>query len=155
MKGIVMDIERAVSLFRQRENGYSCSEAVLLAHARDLDLPCSTAAKIACGFAGGMGGMAGTCGLVTGAYMVLGLRFGSESSKDRKAKELTWEAVREFSHRFHLGNGSILCRDLLGHDISTPEGSRRAARSDCYSRVCLQLFRTTLEILQDMLEADQ
>jgi len=146
-----MNIERAVSLFEERSNGYSCSEAVLLANARDLGLPCSTALRIASGFAGGMGGMAQTCGLVTGAFMVLGLWFGGESPQDRKAKEITWEAVRDFSERFHARNGSITCKELLGHDISNREDNRMAAQEDRYSKVCPGLFRGTLEILEEML----
>jgi len=147
-----MNIERAVSLFEQREHGYSCSEAVVLANAAEFDLPCSLASKIACGFAGGMGGMAMTCGLVTGAFIVLGLRFGSESATDRKAKQRTWEAVREFTDRFNARNGSVVCRDLLGYDISTPEGNRQAAQDGRYLKVCPRLFRTTLEILEELLE---
>jgi C_GCAxxG_C_C family probable redox protein len=44
------------------------------------------ALKIASGFGGGMGRLAETCGAVTGAFMVLGLKYGSAAS-DREAKE--------------------------------------------------------------------
>ena len=44
--------EQATELFK---NGYSCSQAVLLAFAEELNLDRETAAKIASSFGGGMG----------------------------------------------------------------------------------------------------
>ena len=111
-------IETAVSRFAE---GFNCSQAVFSAYAEGLET--ETALKIASGFGGGMGRMAETCGAVTGAMMVLGLRFGA-ASPDREAKELIYARIREFADRFKARNGSLDCRDLLGCDISTPEGLR-------------------------------
>ncbi|MGA2258902.1 MAG: C-GCAxxG-C-C family protein [Thermoguttaceae bacterium] len=66
-------IESGLSRFAE---SFNCSQAVLSAYAGQLGLDEETAAKIASGFGGGMGRMADTCGAVTGAYMVLGLKSG-------------------------------------------------------------------------------
>ena len=89
--------------------GYNCSQAVLSAYAPDLGLADETALKIAAGFGGGMGRMAETCGAVTGALMVLGLKYGA-TSPEREAKERVYERVREFAKRFKARNGSLVCR---------------------------------------------
>ena len=78
-----------------------------------------TAMKVSAGFGGGMGRMAGTCGAVTGAFMVLGLKHGGE---DMEAREKAYRLVREFASQFEARHGSLLCKDLMGCDISTPEG---------------------------------
>ena len=63
--------EQAVRKFRK---GFNCSQAVLSVYAEEFGLCRETALKIACGYGGGMGRMALTCGAVTGAFMVIGLR---------------------------------------------------------------------------------
>src|SRR5271157_2412795 len=110
-------IETAESCFRQ---GFSCSQAILSTFGEQFGLDRDTVLKLAAGFGGGMGRMAGTCGAVTGAVMVLGLKYGAVSPDDRQAKELTYEKVREFAARFKEREGSLVCRELLGYDINSP-----------------------------------
>nr|WP_319395787.1 C-GCAxxG-C-C family protein [uncultured Desulfobacter sp.] len=106
--------------------GYSCSEAVLLTYGPRLGLDQKSAVKIASGFGGGMGGLGQTCGAVTAAYMVIGLKYGADSVKDTYSKEYTYQAVAQFDHLFKERNGSTYCRDLIGGiDMSTPEGRKQ------------------------------
>ena len=123
-------IEEAVAYFK---DGFSCSQAIVAAYGPSVGLDRDTALKIASGFGGGMlfseqqlclhnmGRLAETCGAVTGAFMVLGLKFGSAAS-DRESKEAVCTRVREFAERFKAIHGSLLCRDLLGCDLNTSEG---------------------------------
>ena len=99
-----------------------------------------------------MGRMAGTCGAITGAFMVLGLKYGATSSEDRQAKELTYEKVREFAARFNVRNGSVECRELLGCDISTPEGLQEFKDKGLLSTLCPKFVRDVAEILEEMLK---
>jgi C_GCAxxG_C_C family probable redox protein len=138
-------IESALSRFAA---GFNCSQAVLSAYAEGIDD--ETALKIASGFGGGMGRMADACGAVTGAFMVLGLKFGHASS-DREAKETIYARIRDFAERFKARNGSLVCRDLLGCDISQPEGLRRAADEKLSSVVCPKFVQDACEILEEML----
>ena len=103
--------------------GYSCSEAVLLTYGPQLGLGQELAFKIASGFGGGMGFMGETCGAVTAAYMVIGLKYGASSVKDSYSRDLTYVSVSEFANLFKKRNGSTYCRDLIGGiDMSTIEG---------------------------------
>jgi C_GCAxxG_C_C family probable redox protein len=138
----------AVSRFT---DGLSCSQAVFSAYAARLGLDEPTALKIAAGFGGGMGRMAETCGAVTGAFMVLGLRFGPTSA-DREAKDAMAARIRDFAGRFKARNSTITCRDLLGYDISTPAGHQAARDKGLLSTICPKVVRDACEILNEMLE---
>ncbi len=109
------------------------------------------ALKVASGFGGGMGRLAETCGAVTGAFMVLGLKHGSPTT-DQQAKEAVYARVREFAKRFKACHGSLLCRDLLGCDLSTLEGSALAQERKLSATVCPRYIQTAAEILKDMLQ---
>ena len=139
-------IETALSRYAQ---GFNCSQAVLSAYARQFGLDDETAAKIALGFGGGMGRMADTCGAVTGAFMVLGLKFG-QGLPDREAKERIYARIKDFAERFNERNGSLVCRNLLDCDISTPEGQRRAREMELFTKTCPKFVRDVCEILEEM-----
>jgi C_GCAxxG_C_C family probable redox protein len=140
-------VEQAVSYFKK---GFSCSQAIVAAYAPSLGMDRDMALKIASGFGGGMGRLAETCGAVTGAFMVLGLKYGSAAS-DREAKETVYALVREFAARFQVRHGSLVCRDLLGCDLNTPEGLALAQEKKLSSTVCPPYVETAAEILEEML----
>jgi C_GCAxxG_C_C family probable redox protein len=145
-------IENAVSRFKE---GFSCSQANLSTFGEQFGLDRDTALKLAAGFGGGMGRMAGTCGAVTGAFMILGLKYGAVSPEDMQAKELTYEKVREFAARFSERNGSLECRELLGYDISSPVGSQIVKDKELISTLCPKYVWDAAEILEGMLRDDR
>jgi len=140
-------IETAVARF---EEGCSCAQAIFSTYAEDLGMDRQTAMKVSAGFGGGMGRMAGTCGAVTGAFMVLGLKHGDE---EIEAREKAYQMVREFASRFEARHGSLLCKDLLGCDISRPEGRQAMQEHGLRSGICTGLVRDAAEILETMLHA--
>jgi C_GCAxxG_C_C family probable redox protein len=145
-------IETAVSRFN---DGFSCSQAILSTFSEQFGLDRDTALKLAAGFGGGMGRMAGSCGAVTGAFMVLGLKYSAVSPDDRQTKELTYQKVRDFAARFKERNDSVECRELLGHDISTTEGLQFVKEKELISTLCPKFVRDAAEILEEMLRDDQ
>lgn len=86
--------DSAEALFSQ---GFACSQAIFSAYATEYGLNNDAALKVSSGFGGGMGRMAQTCGAVTGAYMVIGLKYGAVSGQDQEAKQKTYRQVREFT----------------------------------------------------------
>lgn len=138
--------EKAVS---DMKSGLCCSQSVLRAFSDDLGLDEEMAARLAAGFGGGMGRMAGTCGAVTGAYMVLGL--GCDGEMVREGRPKVYEAVREFSRRFTARNNSMVCKDLMGVDISTPEGLAAANSQGLFPKICPRMVQDAVEILETML----
>ena len=139
-------VAEASRLFR---SGCACSQAVLAAFADDLGLPRDMAMKIAAGFAGGMR-MAETCGAVTGAFMVLGLRHGSEQCDGAEGRTEVYAQAIEFVRRFRDKHGSITCRELLEVNIITPEGYRQAQEQNLFQTKCVKFVEDAAAILREM-----
>lgn len=102
-------------------------------------------------FGAGMARSGETCGVVTGALMVLGLKYGWTTPQDREPLEQGRSAVREFVTRFKLRNGSLLCRELLGYDLSIDEEMRLAEDENLFATRCAQFVRDAAEILEEIL----
>lgn len=137
----------AVACFRE---GFTCSQAVLTAFADECGLDRKTAMRIALGFGGGMGRMALTCGAVTGAIMVIGLKKARIVGPDEESKQRTYGLVRELRRRFESRNGSILCRELLGCDVGTPEGFEQAKLKGLLVTRCPKFVADSVEILEEI-----
>lgn len=111
-----------------------------------------TAFRVAGAFGGGMSRMGETCGAVTGAFMVIGLKHGKTRAGDDDAREKTYELANEFSARFRRRNQSIQCRDLLGCDLSTEEGRDAVTEQNLFMTLCPRFVRDAGEILEEMLQ---
>ena len=144
-------VERAVRRFAE---GFNCSQAIISAYAEQFGLDEETAMKIAAGFGGGMGRLGRTCGVVTGAFMVLGLRYG-RNSPDPAAKERIYSQIQEFADRFNARNSSLTCKGLLGVDISTPEGHEMARKKQLFTTSCPRFVRDAAEVLEEMMQGPQ
>ena len=138
-------VELAVSRF---DKDHSCSQAIFSAYSEQFGVEYDTAVKITAGFGGGMARMAKTCGAVTGAIMVLGLKCGGPDSESR---EKTYKLVQEFAEGFKRRNGSLECKDLLGCDLSKPGGHQYAKEQRLYTTVCTPIVRQAAEILDELL----
>ena len=95
--------------------------------------------------------MAGVCGAVTGAFIVLGLKYGKMRAEDNEPKQKTYKLVRKFAEKFKARNDSIICKDILECDISTPQGLRIAREKALFSKVCPKFVQDAAEILEEML----
>lgn len=140
--------DKAVSLFKE---GLSCSQAILSTYGEQFGIDRPTTMRLAAGLGAGMGRMADTCGAVTGAYLVIGLKYGNTTAQDRQAKEKTYQLVREFSQKFKARNSSTICKNLLGYDISTEKGFEEAKQKGIVAKVCPKLVKDAAEILEEIL----
>jgi C_GCAxxG_C_C family probable redox protein len=138
-------VSHALSTF---DNGFNCSQSVLAAFCNEFGLHDESAFRIACGFGGGMGRMAKTCGAVTGAFMVIGLKYGQTQGDDKAAKEKTYALVKEFTGLFAKEHGAIECHELLACDISTPEGLSVANVKDLFKTICPKYVESAVKILE-------
>ena len=139
-------VEKAIEQF---EKGFNCSQAILSSFSEQFGLDYDTALKIATGFGGGMH-LNGTCGAVTGAFMVLGLKYGN-TEENKNTKENTYRKVVQFTNKFNARNQTVKCHDLLGCDITTREGLEIARRKGVFSSICPKLVQDAAEILEEML----
>jgi C_GCAxxG_C_C family probable redox protein len=140
--------EHAVACFK---SDFSCSQAVFSTYAEQLGLDNQVALKISCAFGGGMARMAETCGAVTGALMVIGLKHGKTRPDDADAKDKTYALTREFVERFKARHSSIVCRELLGCDIGTEEGKRIFDERMYKDTRCAKFVADAATILEEIL----
>lgn len=105
-------VQKAVEL--RNDKGYNCAQAVLCAYADLFGLDEKQAYKIAEGFGSGMGGMLDTCGAVTAAFMLIGLKNCSDALGDKSTRPETYKRIRELAESFKNEAGSIVCRELKG-----------------------------------------
>ena len=108
----------------------------------------STAIKLARAFGSGMG-MGRECGAVTGALMILGLKV-QEASSEKETRYRVYDLVRELVRRFEEKRGTIICEDLLGVDLGTPEGRDKAIKDNLFRTLCPGFVRDAAQILDDM-----
>lgn len=141
-------VEQAVSCF---QDGFNCSQSILSTFSVEFGLNRDIALKLATGIGGGTGLLGKTCGAVTGALMVIGLKYGKDSIEDDAAAEKTSSLVQKFIKEFTEINGSSTCDDLLDCDISTPEGLNTAKEKNLFTTLCPNFVRTSAEILEKIL----
>ena len=134
--------DRAEVLFRGSCN---CCQAVFASMAPGLGLDEGTAISLGTAFGGGMGRMGGVCGAVTGAFLVLGMKYGDPEAA-AESKERVYRLVRSFVEEFRGLHGSILCRELLGCEIGTPEGMAEAREKGLFDTICVGFVRDSAEI---------
>jgi C_GCAxxG_C_C family probable redox protein len=140
-------VARAAELFA---GGISCAPAVLAAFAPGLGMDEEHAARAASCFGGGMVGSGRVCGAITGAMMALGLGHGPGTRADPAAKKDAYGRAAELWRRMTQRFGSIECRDILGVDISTPEGHARAAELRLFTTRCGDVVRAAAEIVKEL-----
>lgn len=133
--------------------GYNCTQAVTVAFAKELGLSEDTAARLSCGFGGGMGRMREVCGTFSGVVMVLSWLYGYSDPKDVTSKKELYEKIRELAKRFREQNGSIICRELLGLEKAEQSAAPEPRTSEYYKkRPCPELCRSAANLLQKFIE---
>ena len=142
------DVEKAVFQFKK---GHNCSQSIFSTYGTRYGISEEMALKIACPFGGGMARLGDTCGAVTGAFMTIGLKHGRVDPEDEELKEETYRLVNTFVEKFKARNKTIVCRELLGYDISNPQEHDKAEDEGLFDTLCPKLVQDAAEILEEML----
>ena len=79
--------------------------------------------------------------------MVIGLSNGRIKANDLQAKEKSLRLVKEFNNIFIEKHNSILCSDLLGIKIDTPDNINKAKELNLFKTLCPEFVETSAEIL--------
>jgi C_GCAxxG_C_C family probable redox protein len=131
--------------------GASCSMAVFSAYAPGLGLDAETAASVASPFGAGISRTGEICGAVSGALMVIGLAQRKEDIRDTASREKVYALAQRFIAEFTARNGSVMCTDLVGYDLSQEDQYREAKEQKGFATRCPRLVRDAGEILEKIL----
>lgn len=138
--------EAAVSRFDQ---GYNCSQSVFSAFAPQFGIPEDLALRLASPFGGGVAREGQICGAVTGALMALGAGRGADLPAK---KEETYRLAQELLRAFESLHGTLICRELIGADLRSPEGWKQAKQKGVFTTICPVLVRDAVEIAQKLVK---
>lgn len=138
---------KKADLVEKQFSKFNCAQTVFSLFAENVGLDEITALKISSTFGGGMN-CAETCGAITGAYMVIGMKHG-HFTNDPNAKAKTKLLVKQFNEKFKAQHGSLICKKLTGFDISTPEGASEAYNEGVFDNKCPVFIKTACTILEE------
>lgn len=141
-------MEKAKQYFQSH---FNCAQSVLLAFAPDYGLSEAMASRIAQAFGGGLARQGEICGAVTGAMMVIGLKYGKIRPEDNEAREKTYSLTQEFFSCFQKRYGTLICRQLLGIDLSQPGGYEQASALGLFDSICQKIIASAIQILEELL----
>lgn len=141
-------VKKAIIYF---EKQFNCCQAVFTPFGVETGLDEELCLKIAAGFGGGMCSNGETCGVVIGAYLTLGLFYGHSEANDDKSKEIYKALIDEFIEQFEERNGSIICNELLGADLSTKEGFDYLKKNEIFNKKCPNFIGDAVSILNDII----
>lgn len=102
------------------KKGFNCAQAVLIPFAEELGLSKEQAMQISEGFGAGMGACKFTCGALSAAIMVAGLKNSTGNLSSPNSKQSTYLLSREITEAFEKEVGSCSCYDIRGLATKQP-----------------------------------
>ena len=84
--------------------------------------------------------------------MALGLKYGQAEEEDLESRYKTNEVTDKFLNEFKKENGSYLCKDLLGCDLSTEEGIAEAREKNLFTEFCPKMVASATRIAEELLK---
>jgi len=133
-------------------DGYNCAQSVLLAFAPELNIDECALLRISSGFGAGMGRTQKTCGALTGAYMVLSLKYGKQHPEDDAPEDKVVDMIQDITARFKEEHGFTNCSELLNINLNTAEGQDKFRENDLHNKVCTLCVNSAVSILEEMLD---
>ena len=135
--------DKANRIFQKQQA--HCAQAIFAAYSEQLSegkVDFDTAMKIASAFSGGISRTGNICGALTGALMAIGLKYSSAEKSDEIAGYLLNE--------FKSINGSIICRDMIKHDLLTDEDVKHAFATGAFDN-CNKFVEDVTKILDKLI----
>ena len=137
-------VSKALSYF---DEGYACSQSVLLAFSEEFNLDERTAKLVSSTFGGGMGRLREKCGAVTGGFMVLGLKYGNTDPKDMDTKLAAYKKIRDLNHAVEEIHGTSNCAEILKKHATEADVTERKH----HKIICRQIVGDVARLVYDMI----
>lgn len=133
-----MNIEKTKILLNENLN---CAQVITSYFSEKLNIDKDSLINMASAFGGGMG-YGETCGAVTGALMVIGLKYGNN-------KEILKEYISKYNKEFSQIYSSTQCKDLLGYNITTEK--EKIIQENLFENFCPCVVTDSINILEKMI----
>lgn len=105
---------RVEETIARHDKGYNCAQAVACTYCDLVGVDEETMFRMTEALGLGMGGMQGTCGAVTGACVLAGMKRSSGNLERPDSKGASYQLSKEIVKRFENQNKAVACKDLKG-----------------------------------------
>lgn len=105
---------RVEETITRHKKGYNCAQAVACTYCDIVGVDEETMFKITEGLGLGMGCMEGTCGAVSGACVLAGMKRSSGKLEQPDSKAESYKLSKEIVRQFEEQNQSVVCKTLKG-----------------------------------------
>ena len=143
---------RAAQVKWYQQFGVSPGRRLLAVYGNIYGVSPEIAFKISGGLSGGLGHTGEACCTLTAAIMLLGLKHESENvgrQSDKDAHKKTIALAKQFTDDFREKHGAVTCRELLQHDISTPELYALVSKVEGLWDICYKSLDTIIDLLEN------
>lgn len=131
-------------------SGLNCAQSVLLAFLDELGINEEQAIRFASGFGGGIAKNGHVCGAVSGAVMVIGMKFADGNSSE-EANAATYAKLAEFLEKFRKEHKTIMCRDIIdGLDLNNPADREEWKKRNLHDEICLPVVQTAVKLTETL-----
>jgi C_GCAxxG_C_C family probable redox protein len=136
----------ALALFKA---GSNCSQSVLSTYFPILKLDGRLGHIMGTGLGAGLGRKQYVCGAVNAGAIIVSLLYGNEKSGEQDKKEETYKEVVAYINKFEAEFKSSQCREILGMEIATESGRKKATELNLFATTCVSCIRKVCEILDE------
>ncbi|MBE5972048.1 MAG: C_GCAxxG_C_C family protein [Lachnoclostridium sp.] len=118
---------RVEETIKRHDIGYNCAQAVACTYCDLVGVDEELMFRLTEALGAGMGGMEGTCGAVSGACVLAGMKASTGNLEKPNSKKDSYQLSKEIVKQFKEQNGSVTCKEIKG--VGT--GNVLRACSDC------------------------
>ena len=105
---------RVQETIKKHDQGYNCAQAVACTYSDLVGVDERTMFKMTEALGLGMGCMEGTCGAVSGACVVAGMKNSTGNLEKPDSKVASYKLSKEIVKKFEERNTTVTCKDLKG-----------------------------------------
>jgi C_GCAxxG_C_C family probable redox protein len=147
-----MNEDRIRSALIKMRDGSNCAQAVLSTYLPLLGISEPFAHKMGAGLGAGVGRKQHICGALNAGAMVISAHVGNELREDAARKNMAMDSVRDLVNMFEEQFGSAQCIEVIGMDISTPQGRQAALDAGKFRDICTQCVKRVCIRLEELLD---
>lgn len=111
---------RVEEALKKHSKGYNCAQAVACTYCDLVDADEKTMFKMTEALGMGMGCMDGTCGAVSGACVLAGMKNSTANLDQPDSKASSYKLSKQIIKEFEDKNVSVICRVLKGVETGKP-----------------------------------
>lgn len=132
--------EEALRLFM---DGCNCAQSVAAAFGSEMNMDQQQVKRLTIGFGAGVGRLREICGAVSGMAFVISALYDED-------KGAIYARIQDVAEQFRTQAGSLVCRELLGLEITGADSPVPQERTADYyaSRPCPRLVQQAADILE-------